>query len=92
MTIQIVAHDLNMLLPILDGAVYLLDGHPHYASAMPVNSMASRVFARCARVTGWMPNRVPVNPKSTDCSDGHQFTCGRRLSGAETYTLHAKEH
>ena len=31
MTIQIVAHDLNMLLPILDGAVYLLDGHPHYA-------------------------------------------------------------
>ncbi len=31
MTIQIVAHDLNMLLPILDAAVYLLDGHPHYA-------------------------------------------------------------
>ncbi|MEE1295331.1 MAG: ABC transporter ATP-binding protein [Bifidobacterium sp.] len=31
MTIQIVAHDLNMLLPILTGAVYLLDGHPHYA-------------------------------------------------------------
>lgn len=32
MTIQIVAHDLNMLLPILDGAVYLLDGHAHYAA------------------------------------------------------------
>ncbi|MDF7641451.1 ABC transporter ATP-binding protein [Bifidobacterium sp. ESL0784] len=31
MTIQVVAHDLNMLLPVLDGAVYLLDGHPHYA-------------------------------------------------------------
>lgn len=31
MTIQVVAHDLNMLLPILTGAVYLLDGHPHYA-------------------------------------------------------------
>ena len=28
---QRVAHDLNMLLPILTGAVYLLDGHPHYA-------------------------------------------------------------
>lgn len=28
MTIQVVAHDLNMLLPILTGAVYLLDGHP----------------------------------------------------------------
>ena len=25
-----VAHDLNPLLPILTGAVYLLDGHPHY--------------------------------------------------------------
>lgn len=32
MTIQVVAHDLNMLLPILTGAVYLLDGHPHYSS------------------------------------------------------------
>lgn len=31
MTIQVVAHDLNMLLPILTGAIYLLDGHPHYA-------------------------------------------------------------
>ena len=31
-TVQVVAHDLNMLLPVLDGAVYLLDGHPHYAS------------------------------------------------------------
>lgn len=31
MTIQIVAHDLNLLLPILTGAIYLLDGHPHYA-------------------------------------------------------------
>ncbi len=30
-TIQIVSHDLNMLLPILTGAVYLLDGHPHYS-------------------------------------------------------------
>ncbi|MFC0266191.1 metal ABC transporter ATP-binding protein [Alloscardovia macacae] len=32
MTIQVVAHDLNVLLPILTGAVYLLDGHPHYSS------------------------------------------------------------
>ncbi|WP_331270757.1 metal ABC transporter ATP-binding protein [Bifidobacterium choloepi] len=36
MTIQVVAHDLNMLLPILTGAVYLLDGHPHYA---PLNQV-----------------------------------------------------
>ena len=36
MTIQVVSHDLNMLLPILTGAVYLLDGHPHYA---PMNKV-----------------------------------------------------
>jgi zinc/manganese transport system ATP-binding protein len=30
-TIVVVAHDLNPLLSVLTGAVYLLDGHPHYA-------------------------------------------------------------
>ncbi|MBV8788752.1 MAG: ATP-binding cassette domain-containing protein [Mycobacterium sp.] len=30
-TILVVAHDLNPLLPILDSAIYLLDGQPHYA-------------------------------------------------------------
>lgn len=29
-TILVVTHDLNSLLPILTGAVYLLDGHAHY--------------------------------------------------------------
>ncbi|MGY1745768.1 metal ABC transporter ATP-binding protein [Blastococcus sp. SYSU D00695] len=29
-TIMIVAHDLNPLLPVLTDAVYLLDGHPHH--------------------------------------------------------------
>ena len=29
-TIMVVAHDLNPLLPILTDAVYLLDGHPHH--------------------------------------------------------------
>lgn len=29
-TIVVVAHDLNPLLPILTGAIYLLDGHPHF--------------------------------------------------------------
>ena len=29
-TIVVVAHDLNPLLPVLTGAVYLLDGHAHY--------------------------------------------------------------
>jgi zinc/manganese transport system ATP-binding protein len=30
-TILVVAHDLNPLLSVLDGAVYLLDGHAHHA-------------------------------------------------------------
>ena len=29
-TIFVVAHDMNPLLSVLSGAVYLLDGHPHY--------------------------------------------------------------
>ncbi len=29
-TVVVVAHDLNPLLPVLSGAIYLLDGHPHY--------------------------------------------------------------
>ncbi|PRC60987.1 ABC transporter, partial [Mycobacterium sp. ITM-2017-0098] len=29
-TVLLVAHDLNPLLTILTGAIYLLDGHPHY--------------------------------------------------------------
>jgi len=31
-TILVVAHDLNSLLSVLDGAVYLLDGHAHYGA------------------------------------------------------------
>ena len=29
-TIMVVAHDLNPLLPVLTEAIYLLDGHPHH--------------------------------------------------------------
>ena len=35
-TILVVAHDLNPLLPLLDSAIYLLDGHPHYAAMADV--------------------------------------------------------
>lgn len=31
-TIIVVSHDLNPFLPILNGAIYILDGHPHYAA------------------------------------------------------------
>ncbi len=30
-TVLVVAHDLNPLLPVLTAGVYLVDGHPHYA-------------------------------------------------------------
>jgi zinc/manganese transport system ATP-binding protein len=36
--ILVVAHDLNPLLSALDGAIYLLDGHPHYAGVDDVVS------------------------------------------------------
>ena len=32
----VVVHDLNPLLPHLDGAVYLLDGHAHYGPVAEV--------------------------------------------------------
>jgi len=35
-TILVVVHDLNPLLPELDGAVYLLDGHAHYGPVAEV--------------------------------------------------------
>ncbi len=31
-TVVVVAHDLNPLLSVLDGAIYLLDGHAHYGA------------------------------------------------------------
>jgi zinc/manganese transport system ATP-binding protein len=31
-TILVVAHDLNPFLSVLDSAIYLLDGHPHYSA------------------------------------------------------------
>ena len=35
-TIMVVAHDLNPLLPVLTDAIYLLDGHPHHAPIVDV--------------------------------------------------------
>ncbi|GHT82477.1 ABC transporter ATP-binding protein [Actinomycetota bacterium] len=32
LTILVVAHDLGLLLPILTGAIYLVDGHAHYCA------------------------------------------------------------
>lgn len=35
-TVLVVAHDINPLLPILDSAIYILDQHPHYAQITDV--------------------------------------------------------
>lgn len=40
-TILVVSHDLNPLLPILDSAIYLLDGQPHYA---PIDDVVDDVL------------------------------------------------
>lgn len=52
MTIQVVAHDLNMLLPVLTGAVYLLDGHPHYAALDEVldSNLLTHLYGTSVRV------------------------------------------
>lgn len=36
LTVLVVAHDINPLLPVLDSAIYILDAHPHYA---PINTV-----------------------------------------------------
>ena len=60
MTIQVVAHDLNMLLPILTGAVYLLDGHPHYAGMNEVLDSPSTHAFYMARPYRWSPLRKEI--------------------------------
>ena len=51
-TILVVAHDLNPLLPILDSAIYLLDGHPHYAPIDDVvdDALLSHLYGTPIRV------------------------------------------
>ena len=86
MTIQVVAHDLNMLLPILTGAVYLLDGHPHYADMHKVldSDLLTHLYGTQVQVVttpqGDMfvtptPDELQDQPQdmhspSTDCSSG----------------------
>jgi zinc/manganese transport system ATP-binding protein len=51
-TIVVVAHDLNPLLSVLTGAIYLLDGHPHYAAIGEVvdESLLSHLYGTRVRV------------------------------------------
>lgn len=51
-TILVVAHDLNPLLPILDSAIYLLDEHAHYAPIATVvdDSLLTHLYGTPVRV------------------------------------------
>ena len=53
MTILVVAHDLNPLLPILDSAIYLLDEHAHHASIAEVvdDALLTDLYGTPIRVT-----------------------------------------
>lgn len=51
-TILVVAHDLNPLLPILDSAIYLLDEHAHYAPIATVvdDALLTHLYGTPVRV------------------------------------------
>jgi zinc/manganese transport system ATP-binding protein len=52
LTTLVVTHDINPLLPVLTGAVYLLDGHPHYADIGDVvdEELLSHLYGTSIRV------------------------------------------
>ena len=72
MTIQVVAHDLNMLLPILTGAVYLLDGHPHYAAMDAVldSTLLTHLYGTKVQVVTTPQGDMFVTPNALDERDG----------------------
>jgi zinc/manganese transport system ATP-binding protein len=53
MTILVVAHDLNPLLPIVDSAIYLLDEHAHHAPIAEVvdDALLTDLYGTPIRVT-----------------------------------------
>ena len=72
MTIQVVAHDLNMLLPILTGAVYLLDGHPHYAAMDRVldSDLLTHLYGTRVQVVTTPQGDMFVTPGLADADAG----------------------
>lgn len=71
MTIQVVSHDLNMLLPILDGAVYLLDGHPHYAQMNEVldADLLTHLYGTKVQVITTPQGEMFVTPEPDEAED-----------------------
>ena len=74
MTIQVVAHDLNMLLPILTGAVYLLDGHPHYADMHKVldSDLLTHLYGTQVQVVTTPQGDMFVTPTPDELQDQPQ--------------------
>ncbi|KAB7790074.1 ABC transporter ATP-binding protein [Bifidobacterium leontopitheci] len=76
MTIQVVAHDLNMLLPILTGAIYLLDGHPHYAAMNKVldSKLLTHLYGTTVQVVTTPQGDMFVTPTPDEADDVVQDT------------------
>ncbi|AKV55151.1 metal ABC transporter ATP-binding protein [Bifidobacterium actinocoloniiforme DSM 22766] len=72
MTIQVVAHDLNMLLPILDGAVYLLDGHPHYAGIHDLldSDLLTHLYGTQVEVVSTPQGEMFISPSTDETAQG----------------------
>lgn len=90
MTIQVVAHDLNMLLPILTGAVYLLDGHPHYADMRKVldSDLLTHLYGTNVQVVTTPQGDMFVTP-SSDEPEGHPLDMH---TASEVAELHHHSH
>ncbi|MBT1164701.1 ABC transporter ATP-binding protein [Bifidobacterium felsineum] len=90
MTIQVVAHDLNMLLPILTGAVYLLDGHPHYADMGKVldSDLLTHLYGTQVQVVTTPQGDMFVTPTPDEPRDQEQDM----HSAAEVAQMHHHHH
>lgn len=73
-SIQIVAHDINILLPILTGAIYLLDGHPHYSAVDAVmdSDLLTHLYGTSVEVIKTPQGDLFVRPKSLDRYPAHE--------------------
>lgn len=83
MSIQVVAHDLNMLLPILTGAVYLLDGHPHYAALDEVldSDLLTHLYGTSVRVVTTPQGDMFVTPGPDGDGPGQDTHTPTEISG-----------
>lgn len=95
MTIQVVAHDLNMLLPILTGAVYLLDGHPHYARLNEVldSKLLTHLYGTEVQVVTTPQGDMFVMPGLDDLGPGiRDMHDTRELARSHQHAKHTTTH